>query len=170
MFKIYGDHTKFNQWMMNQKLIVDDEIPVGADIHFYNNPGEDDPLMTAVYEMNDNGKKVLVCDVPNILLTTTSKIKVCVPSKVRSLYGKVHSILGQREKYFEVVAAEKPSDYVYEETELESGSSLIVSDDKIEDAVKKYLDENGTPSGGISEDDIATNDEVAGILDDIFGA
>lgn len=169
MFKIYGGLTAFNQWMSNQKLIVDDEIPVGAEVHFYNDPYEDDPLLTPVYEMQDEvGNTIQVCDVPNILLTTDSRIKVCIPAKVRSLYGKVHSIIGQREKYFEVETTEKPSDYVYEETELEG--SVAPTDAQVEAAVKKYLDENGTTGGSISDEDVATDEEVDDLINDIFGA
>lgn len=116
MFKIYGGANKFKQWTKDNKLIMD-ELPIGADVMFYNDPNEDDPLITEVYEIHDEeGNAIRVCDVPNIFLTETKKIKVRIPKRVRGLYGTMHSIAGQNEKYFEVDPAEKPSDYVYEKT------------------------------------------------------
>ena len=120
MFEIYGGKTAFNQWDKNQKLIMG-RLPVGAEVHFYNNPLEDDPLMTEIYEMQDEtGKVIRVCNVPNIFLTTDSKIKACVPEKVRGQYGNLYSVVGSRERIYEVKTAKKPADYVYEETELSS--------------------------------------------------
>lgn len=37
MFKIYGGATKFKQWTQDNKLIMD-ELPIGADVMFYNDP------------------------------------------------------------------------------------------------------------------------------------
>ena len=154
MFKIYGGHEKFTQWTKGQKLIMS-KVPVGAEIIFYNDPTVDDPLITEVYEIQDEaGNTVRVCDVPNILLTEAKRIKVRIPEKIVALYGIVHKYVGQNEKYFEVEAAEKPADYVYEETETEGPSSG-----------------NSSESGGsVSEDNIATDEEVNDVLDDIFGA
>jgi hypothetical protein len=116
MFKIYGGATKFTQWTKDQKLIMS-ELPIGADVLFYNDPNEDEPTITEVYEIHDEeGNAIRVCDVPNIFLTETKRIKVRIPKRVRGLYGTMHSIAGQNEKYFEVEPAEKPSDYVYEKT------------------------------------------------------
>lgn len=116
MFKIYGGATKFTQWTKDQKLIMS-ELPIGADVLFYNDPNEDEPTITEVYEIHDEeGNAIRVCDVPNILLTETKRIKVRIPKRVRGLYGTMHSIAGQNEKYFEVEPAEKPADYVYEKT------------------------------------------------------
>lgn len=120
MFEIYGGKTAFKQWDKNQKLIMG-SLPVGAEVHFYNDPFEDDPLMTEIYEMQDeNGKMIRVCNVPNIFLKTDSKIKACVPERVRGRYGNLYSVVGSRERIYEVETAERPADYVYEETELSS--------------------------------------------------
>ena len=167
MFKIYGGLEKFTQWTKDQKLIMS-RLPVGAEVLFYNDPTVDDPLITEVYETIDaTGNTVRVCNVPNILLTEAKRIKVKIPAVVVGLYGNAHKYVGQREKYIEVEAAEKPDDYVYEETETEGSGS--VSDEKIEQAVKKYLDENGT-GGGVSENNVATDEEVETMLGDVFGA
>ena len=116
MFKIYGGTTKFKQWTQDNKLIMD-ELPIGADVMFYNDPNEDDPLITEVYEIRDEEDNVFrVCDVPNILLTETEKIKVRIPKVVKGLYGNLYKAAGRNEMIFEVEPAEKPSDYVYEKT------------------------------------------------------
>ena len=128
MFKIYGGGTKFKQWTKNQKLIMS-RLPIGAEVLFYNDPKEDEPLVTEVYEYTDeNGISFHVCDVPNIFLTDTKQIKVRIPSKVVGLYGIVHSYVGQPECYFEVEPAEKPADYVYEETPTEGCEGQIQAD------------------------------------------
>ena len=134
MFKIYGGDTKFTQWTKNQKLIMS-RLPLGAEVLFYNDPKEDEPLVTEVYEYTDeNGISFHVCDVPNIFLTDTKRIKVRIPSKVVGLYGIVHSYVGQPERYFEVEPAEKPADYVYEETPTEGcgGHGGSVSEDQVQ--------------------------------------
>ena len=134
MFKIYGGDTKFKQWTKNQKLIMS-RLPLGAEVLFYNDPKEDEPLVTEVYEYTDeNGISFHVCDVPNIFLTDTKRIKVRIPSKVVGLYGIVHSYVGQLERYFEVEPAEKPADYVYEETPTEGcgGHGGSASEDQIQ--------------------------------------
>lgn len=160
MFDIYGGLEKFTQWTKDQKLVMD-RLPVGAEVLFYNDPTVDDPLITEVYAIvDDAGETVIVCDVPNILLTEAKRIKVKIPAVVVGLYGNAHKYVGQRERYFEVEAVEKPDDYVYEETETEGSSgSVSVSDEQIEKVVIKYLSE-----------DVATDEEVSNELDGIFGA
>lgn len=156
MFAIYGGQLGFKQWTKNQKLVVN-KLPVGASVQFYNDPGEDDPIVTEVYEIkNDDGMIMRVCNVPNILLTTDSRIKVCVNSKVRSAYGNIYSVIGQREKFFDVESAEKPDDYVYEETPTEGGSGgSNVSTEEIHNIVNMYMAENFSS---------ASNDEVTALL------
>ena len=152
MFKIYGGDTKFTQWTKNQKLIMS-RLPLGAEVLFYNDPKEDEPLVTEVYEYTDeNGISFHVCDVPNIFLTDTKRIKVRIPSKVVGLYGIVHSYVGQPERYFEVEPAEKPADYVYEETPTEGcgGHGGSVSEDQVQ--------------ADLSQTDSARVDYVKGVI------
>lgn len=158
MFKIYGGQTKFKQWTKNQKLVMS-KLPLGAEVLFYNNPSEDEPLVTEVYEFeSDTGTKLHVCNVPNIFLTEANKIKVRIPNRVIGLYGIVHSITGPHEKYFEVEPAEKPDDYVYEETPTEGGSCQgSVSDEQIEKAVKSYFS---------NSENYVPNEEVIALLSD----
>lgn len=158
MFKIYGGLTKFTQWTKNQKLIMS-RLPLGAEVLFYNDPKEDEPLVTEVYAIQDqNGKDIHVCDVPNIFLTETRKIKVRVPAKVMGLYGEVHNIIGQREKYFEVEPAEKPADYVYEETETEGCDGHgEISEEQVVNIVNNYF---------ANEANYVPNEEITALLSD----
>ena len=166
MFKIYGGDTKFTQWTKNQKLIMS-RLPLGAEVLFYNDPKEDEPLVTEVYEYTDeNGISFHVCDVPNIFLTDTKRIKVRIPSKVVGLYGIVHSYVGQLERYFEVEPAEKPADYVYEETTTEGCEGQIQADlsqtDSAQvDYVKGVIRQESLPEGYPYK-------EMATILDGTF--
>ena len=166
MFKIYGGDTKFTQWTKNQKLIMS-RLPLGAEVLFYNDPKEDEPLVTEVYEYtDDNGISFHVCDVPNIFLTDTKRIKVRIPSKVVGLYGIVHSYVGQPERYFEVEPAEKPADYVYEETTTEGCEGQIQADlsqtDSAQvDYVKGVIRQESLPEGYPYK-------EMATILEGIF--
>lgn len=154
MFKIYGGHEKFTQWTKGNKLIMS-KLPVGAEVLFYNDPKEDDPRVAEVYEFQyENGTKINVVDVPNNLLISSNKIKVRVPEKVKSLYGVIHMISGQREKYFEVEPATKPDDYVYDE---ESESSGNVSEEQVINIVNNYFSE---------QLDVVTNEEVIALLSD----
>lgn len=159
MFKIYGGDTKFKQWTKNQKLIMS-RLPLGAEVLFYNDPKEDEPLVTEVYEYTDeNGISFHVCDVPNIFLTDTKRIKVRIPSKVVGLYGIVHSYVGQLERYFEVEPAKKPADYVYEETPTEGcgGHDGSVSEDQVVSIVNNYF---------ATEYEYVPNSEIVALLGD----
>lgn len=144
MFNIYGGHTKFTQWVQGYKLLMN-ELPIGADVQFFQDPNEDDPIITEVYEfVAEDGSRTKVCDVPNILTTDTRRIKVYVDATVYGAFGAAFRVIGNRERYFEVEAAEKPADYVYEETETKGCGcdGADVSDEQIEAAVEKYIEEN----------------------------
>lgn len=168
MFEIYGGLEKLTQWSKDQKLVMD-RLPVGAEVLFYNDPTVDDPLITEVREIVDtDGNSTRVCDIPNILLTETKRIKVKIPATVFGLYGNAHKYVGQREKYFDVEPASKPDDYLYEETPTE-GSSGAASDERIDAAIERYFNQNGI-SGGVPNGNIATDEEVDDMLNDIFGS
>ena len=123
MFEIYNGHDKFTQWTKDQKLIMND-LPVGTKVFFYSDPATDDPLITEVYEMRDDARRMIkVCNVPNILLTDTNKIRVRIPNTIVARYGVHYKYAGPHAKIFEVEEAEQPSDYVYEETETEGAGN-----------------------------------------------
>ena len=122
MFQIYNGGTTFKQWSKGNKLVMD-VLPVGADVLFYNETYADSPIKSDVYEITVDDKTIKVCDVPNALLTKTEKIKVCIRSIVTGKYGINHSMVGPREKYFEVEPADKPSNYVEDPVPTGSGVS-----------------------------------------------
>lgn len=161
MFEIYGGAKTLKQWSKNEKLIVN-ELPLGAEVHFYNNPNEEDPLLTEVYDMTDeSGKTIRVCNIPNILLMEANKIKAWVPEKIKGLYGKMHTISIAREKYITVEPAEKPTDYVYEETELDyccpGGGGDDISEEEIQTIINKTMADKFTT---------VTDEEVIALLSD----
>lgn len=98
MFVIENGRKAFYQWDINQRLIVENETIL--EVHFSNAT-----ITTAIEEKvyTDNGKRVV--NVPNILLQSSFDLKVygCCADCVR--YDDV----------FQVVARNKPADYVYYE-------------------------------------------------------
>lgn len=159
MFEIYNGTDKFTQWTKDNKLIMN-ELPVGAEVLFYNDPNEDEPQVAEVYEMQDGDKTIHVCDIPNILFTQSSKIKVRVPEKVKGLYGNIHKVVGNREKYFEIVATEKPADYVDDPVDTE-GDAL--TEDDVITIIKEYHSETDTDLP------YASDESVDDMLTDVFG-
>ena len=101
MFKILDDNKVFYQWDKNRKLIIEDENI--KEVHFCNRT-DDIALMCEVYEQNG----LRLVDVPNKLLTESWDIKVYASD-------------GDNTRYYDtikVIERKKPSDYVYEETEV----------------------------------------------------
>lgn len=164
MFEIYGGQKTLKQWSKNHKLVVN-ELPLGAEVHFYNDVNAEHPLQTGVYDMTDsNGKTIRVCNIPNILLTEANKIKVWVPEKIQGLYGKMHTISIPRTKYITVEPAKKPADYVYEETDLDSDcqcdcgdGDVEVSEEDIQNVINNYF---------ADESKRVTDEEVIALLSD----
>ena len=101
MFKILDDNKVFYQWDKNRKLIIEDENI--KEVHFCNRT-DDIALMCEVYEKDG----LRLVDVPNKLLTDKWDIKVYASD-------------GDNTRYYDtikVIERKKPSDYVYEETEV----------------------------------------------------
>lgn len=147
MFEIYGGQKSLKQWSKNQRLVVN-ELPLGAEVRFYNDVMEEHPLQTAVYDLiEESGKIVRVCDIPNTLLRKVNVIKVCIPEKIDGLYGNLHTLALPRERYIFVEPAEKPNDYIYIETELDSdygrpsGSNIEISDEQLKSIIDKAVAE-----------------------------
>ena len=101
MFKILDDNKVFYQWDKNRKLIIEDENI--KEVHFCFCI-DDIALMCEVYEKVG----LRLVDVPNKLLTESWDIKVYASD-------------GDNTRYYDtikVIERKKPSDYVYEETEV----------------------------------------------------
>ena len=122
MFKLLDKRPYFWQWDSNQRLTMNG-LSEGCEVHFKND-ATDEPLTTLV-RIEDG---IPVCDVPNILLTSSDSIKVYIYVKDllgnRTVRGKVLTVKGR----------EKPNDYVYTETEVQSIEKLI--DDAIKEAIE----------------------------------
>lgn len=135
MFKIYDGRSQFYQWDLDRKLIVEDASI--NEVHFCNRT-DDCSLVCEVY----NEKGLRLVNVPNVLLQDNWRINV---------YGYDKNYTKHAER-FDVVGRSKPEDYVHTEEEIHHWQELEtridqieengVSDEKIESAVKGYLDEN----------------------------
>lgn len=135
MFSIYDGRQKFYQWDADRKLIVDDNTI--NEVHFCNRTDECS-LVCEVYDLD--GKRVV--NVPNVLLQTDWRINVYGYDKNYTKHNEV----------FEVVRRSKPADYIYTETEIKNYDELAervaqieengISDEAVESAIEKYLDEN----------------------------
>lgn len=143
MLTIYNGRKHFWQWDSGQRLIV--ENGTICEVHFRNPDGED-ALIVHTYEMD--GKSV--ADVPDILLQKSGQVNAWV-------YLCVGDDCTIQENSFDVWPRQKPSDYVYTPAEKQSYERLEqriddleengVSDEQIEKAVTKYLDENPIDTG-----------------------
>lgn len=135
MFKIYDGRSQFYQWDIDRKLIVEDATI--NEVHFCNRTDECS-LICEVYELDG----LRVADVPNILLQDNWRINVYAYDTNYTKHCEV----------FEVVKRSKPADYVYTETEIKNYDELLVrldeieqngiSDEAVESAVTKYMEEN----------------------------
>ena len=135
MFRIYDGRDCFYQWDIDRKIIVEDETV--TQVHFCNRT-DDCSLICEVYSEGN----LRVANVPNILLQDNWRINV---------YAYDGSCTKHATK-FEVKSRTKPADYVYTETEIKNYDDLAekiaqieqngVSDEKIGEAVERYLDEN----------------------------
>ena len=115
---IYNGRKHFWQWDSGQRLIV--ESGTICEVHF-RNPGGGDALIVHTYEAD--GKSV--ADVPNILLQKSGQINAWV-------YVCVGDDCTISEHAFEVWPRQKPSDYIYTETEVKNYKSLEKRIDEIE--------------------------------------
>lgn len=135
LFSIYDGRQKFYQWDLDRKLIVDDNTI--NEVHFCNRTDECS-LVCEVYDLD--GKRVV--NVPNILLQTDWRINVYAYDENYTKHNEV----------FEVVRRSKPADYIYTETEIKNYDELAeriaqieengISDEAVESAIEKYLEEN----------------------------
>lgn len=132
---ILDGRDRFYQWDLDRKLIVTDESI--DEVHFCNRT-DDCSLVCEVYQ---EGELRLV-DVPNILLQKDWRINVYA---FDGSYTKVHEV-------YEVERRTKPADYIYTETEIKNYDDLAarvaqieengISDEAVESAVERYLDEH----------------------------
>ena len=144
MLQIFDGREYFYQWDLDQKLSVEYDENV-CHVHFKNPDGETS-LDVGTYTLDGR----LVADVPNILLQSAGVITAWI-YKCEGDECTIETTI------FRVQSRQKPSDYVYTETEVQSYQALTkrldeieangVSDEQVEKAVTKYLDENPIDTG-----------------------
>lgn len=135
MFSIYDGRAQFYQWDIDRRLIVDDKSI--SEVHFCNRTDECS-LVCEVYDLD--GKRVV--NVPNVILQQDWRINVYAYDENYTKHCEV----------FDVVRRSKPADYIYTETEVKNYDDLVeriaqieengISDEAVESAIEKYLDEN----------------------------
>ena len=106
IFRIADGRSAFFQWDTDQRLIINNYIPVCSQVHFCNGSSS----QALVVEVKEE-KGIRYCDVPNILLQEASPIK-CYTYRVDDGNKTTH------ESIFDVIQRSKPYDYVYTETEV----------------------------------------------------
>lgn len=127
MFSIFNGRTSFYQWDVDQKLIINCDIP-DYQVHFKNTSDEVCYTLEP-YEMD--GKTVV--NVPNVLLQKSAPIVVwCYVLDKNGNYTI-------KSKTFAVIERQKPSDYVYTETEVLSFNSKLDKNVGAENAGKALI-------------------------------
>lgn len=127
MFSIFNGRTSFYQWDVDQKLIINCDIP-DYHVHFENTSDEVCYTLEP-YEMD--GKTVV--NVPNILLQNFTPIIVWIYVLDKNGNYTIKS------KTFAVIKRQKPSDYVYTETEVLSFNSKLDKNVGAENAGKALV-------------------------------
>lgn len=127
MFSIFNGRTSFYQWDVDQKLIINCDIP-DYQVHFENTSDEVCYTLEP-YELD--GKTVV--NVPNVLLQKSAPITVwCYVLDKNGNYTI-------KSKTFAVIKRQKPSDYVYTETEVLSFNSKLDKNVGAENAGKALI-------------------------------
>jgi hypothetical protein len=159
MFKIYGDRPELWQWDLNQKLIVED-VNV-TEVHFYDGINSV-ALVCEVFELDG----LRVANIPNVILQDNCDMNI---------FAWVIDNDGAYTKHREIIKVNrrsKPADYVYTENEVKTWEALServdeiekngISNEVIEGAVEKYLNENPVDVPEVDLSGYATKEEVNG--------
>lgn len=135
------------QWELGRKVQLFPLPNMTVDeVHFSN---QNDTEALVVKPKDENG--MLIADIPNILLQSGDALVVYSVNVAEGFTDNLRSCT------FNVRQRAKPSDYVYTEIEilnyetLEKRMKIIeekgVSDEQLEKAIEKYLDENPISTG-----------------------
>lgn len=139
MFFLEDGRPQLYQWDLNRRLRIAD--PKVTEVHFCN--GSDDCALVVKTYTDDTYDGNLYADIPNIILQSDLPIKA---------YAYINDTYTKECHTFKVVKRNKPSDYVYTETDIMSYDSLAkrieemeqgkVPTEAIEKAVDDYFDIN----------------------------
>ena len=143
--KLYDGREKFYQYDTNQKLICED-CAVGEEIHF-SNSAHGDAAICLTYDLDGT----VVVNVPNIYLM------YAVELNVYSMRTEDDGRCTISRHVFGVIPRKKPSDYVYEETEVKSYAELDRRIKKLEENAGAGIDIVGATAGQVAQ--IAEVDE-----------
>lgn len=152
---ILDGRESFYQWDINQK-IKSNKFKVGDEVHFYNSKLTEALVVTA-YELDGN----VVADVPNILLQNAILFKAWVYVQNDGTAKTTY------EHAFKVEQRAKPSDYVYEETEVLTITTAV--NKALEDAKNsgEFDGEDGhTPVKGVDYWTDEDKDEIKAYIDE----
>lgn len=139
------------QWDNGRQIRIISPDEAVSEVHFAN-LNDKEALVVGPKEIDG----VIVCDIPNILLQSGAGIIVYI----MNCSEEIERTIAYRQLY--VSNRQKPKNYVYTETEVKSYTTLEkrieileksggVSDEKIENVVKEYLDKNPVAVGATAE-------------------
>lgn len=137
--KLYDGREKFYQYDTNQKLICED-CAVGEEIHF-SNSAHSDAAICLTYDLDG----AVVVNVPNLYLLSA------VDLNVYSMRTEDDGRCTISRHVFGVVPRKKPSDYVYEETEVKSYAELDRRIKKLEENDGAGIDLTGAAVGQVAQ-------------------
>lgn len=161
MIELEHDRRYLNQWGLEQRVQIDNFLP-GTWVEFsLINDCRNGSLVTEAYEECGH----VYANIPNVLLQRFGYLRVYVNPPASDM---AHT---PEEKDFKVVRQRKPSHYIYTETPTVSYSSKVDIFWGTEHAGKAVVvGEDGylTASKKTVEDNIATDDEVGDMFDDVF--
>lgn len=132
LLKINGPKPYFWQWDINQQLVVADSVC--GEVHFCNGTTEC-ALVCEIFQQDG----LRLVNVPNIFLQTAKPIAVYLYEK------REDGCYTRHRQVFDVMARNKPDDYVYTETEVKRWENYEERLRRVEQAGGAI---NGVPAGG----------------------
>lgn len=161
MIELENERRYLHQWGLDQRVQIDGFLP-GTWVEFsLVNETRNTTLITEAYEETGH----VFANIPNVLLQEFGYLHVYVNPPATDM---VHT---PEEKDFKIVRRQKPGHYIYTETPTVSYSSKVNIFWGEEHAGKPLVvGEDGylTVEGAGSDGDIATDDEVNDMFDDVF--
>lgn len=161
MIELENDRRYLNQWSLNQRVLIDGFLP-GTWVDFsIVNDVRSGTLTTEAYEECGH----VYANIPNVLLQNFGYLHIYVNPAPSDM---AHT---PEEKDIKIVRQKKPSHYIYTETPTVSYSSKVDIFWGTEHAGKKLVvGEDGyvTTDEGAADEDVATDEEVNDMFDDVF--
>lgn len=128
MFSIYLlDNPQLYQWDLNRKIKIIGKEENIDEIHICH-IGDEEALVVPIKKE----KNILIADIPNILLQTSEEIMVYLVKNNKTI----------KEFFFKVNNRERPSAYVYEETEVLNYSLLNKRLNQLEEDLDNIVVDN----------------------------